>query len=171
MSDRQNKREQFTAKKSQNKAIIAIAAIVLIVGLGVAGMTLLGASSAGYQKVAASGGMVSIPLEKVSDGQAHFFVYQGGNQPISFFVLKSHDGVVRAAFDSCDVCYKDRKGYRQEADFMVCNNCDQKFRSDRINEVSGGCNPAPLERVVRDGQLLIAEADLQAGAWYFSTTN
>ena len=167
MSDRQNKREQFTEKKSQSKAIVLVAALALILGLGVAGWTLLGSSPSGYQKVDPRGGMVSIPVEKISDGQAHFFVYDGGAAPISFFVLKSHDGVIRAAFDSCDVCYKDKRGYRQEGDFMVCNNCDQKFQSDRINDVSGGCNPAPLERLVRDGQLLIAEADLKAGAWYF----
>ena len=29
---------------------------------------------------------------------------------------------------------------------MVCNNCGQKFSSDLINEIKGGCNPAPLER-------------------------
>jgi uncharacterized membrane protein len=50
---------------------------------------------------------------------------------------------------------------------MVCNNCDQRFRTDRINEVKGGCNPAPLERTVAGDRVVIAEADIAKGAWYF----
>ena len=75
--------------------------------------------------------------------------------------------MVRAAFDACDVCYAAKKGYRQEGNFMVCNNCGQKFISTRINEVRGGCNPAPLERKIVGDKLVIATADILTGARYF----
>ena len=29
---------------------------------------------------------------------------------------------------------------------MVCLNCDQRFPTDKVNVVKGGCNPAPLKR-------------------------
>jgi uncharacterized membrane protein len=76
--------------------------------------------------------------------------------------------VIRAAFDTCDVCYPEKKGYRQEGDFMVCNNCDQKFRTDLINVVKGGCNPAPLQRELQGDQVVIRLAALEEGSWYFN---
>jgi uncharacterized membrane protein len=81
--------------------------------------------------------------------------------------VKSIDGIVRAAFDACDVCYKSKKGYRQEGDNMVCNNCNQKFRTDQVNEVKGGCNPAPLNRRIEGTQVVISGQDILKGAWYF----
>ena len=47
---------------------------------------------------------------------------------------------------------------------MQCNNCGRRFRSDQINVLEGGCNPAPLERKVVDGQLVIQTTDLEAGS-------
>ncbi|HEY7527662.1 MAG TPA: Fe-S-containing protein, partial [Candidatus Deferrimicrobiaceae bacterium] len=58
-----------------------------------------------------------------------------------YFVLRSSDGTYRAAFDACDVCFRANRGYRQEGDLMVCNQCGQTFPSVKINEVKGGCNP------------------------------
>jgi uncharacterized membrane protein len=76
---------------------------------------------------------------------------------------------MRAAFDACDVCYREKKGYRQEGMFMVCNNCDQRFRTDLVNEVKGGCNPAPLERRVEGNEIVIRTADIAKGGWYFQS--
>ena len=86
---------------------------------------------------------------------------------IKFFVIKSSDGVIRAAFDACDVCFPAHKGYTQEGDFMVCNNCGRKFHTARINVVEGGCNPAPLNRTTADGQMVIRVADILSGARFF----
>jgi len=84
----------------------------------------------------------------------------------SFFVLKSSDGVIRAAIDACDVCYRSGKGYVQESDFMVCTNCGRRFASTRINEIKGGCNPAPLNRKIIGKNLVIAMKDINANSWY-----
>jgi uncharacterized membrane protein len=120
-----------------------------------------------FQMVKAEKGIVRIPISKVNDGKAHFFTYKDEEKNINFFVLKSSDGVIRAAFDACDICYKERKGYRQEGDYMVCNNCGQKFPSTRINDVKGGCNPAPLNREVRGEYLILKVSDIQKGKSYF----
>ncbi len=167
MSDRQDKRTQFEEKKSGSRgkllALVLVAAVVVVA----VGWSFLGTSAMKYQQLKPNHGMLSIPVAGVSDGQAHFFSLASGKSSIDFFVLKDKSGVLRAAFDACDVCYKAKKGYRQEGDFMVCNNCNMKFRSDRINDISGGCNPAPLNRTVEGAHLVVAESDVKAGAWYF----
>ena len=120
-----------------------------------------------YTAVQATDGVVRWPLTTFDDGQAHYYSFVDGGKSIDFFVLKSSDGVVRAAFDACDVCFGARKGYRQEGDVMVCNNCGQRFPSVKINEVRGGCNPGPLERTVEGTDLVIRSSDIATGAGYF----
>ena len=75
--------------------------------------------------------------------------------------------MIRAAFNACDVCYLDKKGYRQEGDDMVCNNCGQRFPSELINEVRGGCNPSPLVRTIEGDEVVIRVDDILSGARYF----
>ncbi len=112
-------------------------------------------------------GQLQIALAEVSDGKVHHYqVKADDGTMVTFFVLKSKDGVVRAAIDACDVCYKAGKGYFQDGDFMVCENCGQKFASNRINVVKGGCNPAPLNRVVKGDKLVIDMKDINANKWY-----
>ena len=87
---------------------------------------------------------------------------------IRYFVIKSADGVIRAAFDACDVCWPAGKGYYQEGDDMVCRNCGRHFASVMVNEVQGGCNPAPLKRTIQDGQVLLKVEEILAGRTYFN---
>lgn len=117
---------------------------------------------------AGAGGDVVLPVANFADGQARFYRYAtAAGREIRFVVMKNSDGVVRAAFDTCDVCYRERRGYRQVGDNMVCNNCGKAFRSVDVNVLQGGCNPAPLERIVRNDQVVLTAAALDAGAWYF----
>ncbi len=120
-----------------------------------------------HKKVKAADGEIRIPIQSVNDGKAHHYVYSGQDQEVKFFVVKSADGVIRAAFDACDVCFKSKKGYSQDGEFMICNNCGRKFHSNRINVVKGGCNPAPLQRMEKDNYLVIQVADVLKGAKYF----
>jgi uncharacterized membrane protein len=114
-----------------------------------------------------TGDMVSMPVSTFDDGKAHYFQHPAGDLTVRYFILKSADGVIRAAFDACDVCWPSGKGYAQDGDFMVCRNCGQRFHSTKVNEVKGGCNPAPLERRVENGILLIRVSDILAGMVYF----
>lgn len=111
--------------------------------------------------------LIKIPVADINDGNAHYFrVEAEDGVMVTFFVLKSSDGIVRAAIDACDVCYRSGKGYIQEGDFMVCANCGMKFASNRINEVKGGCNPAPLKRRIDDRNPVIEMKDINANSWY-----
>ena len=108
------------------------------------------------------------PVSMFADGKARHFEYQTGEHTIKFFILKSSDGVIRAAFDACDVCWPAGKGYYQEGDQMVCRNCGRRFASLRINEVRGGCNPAPLTRNIVGDQLVIKAEHIMEGLQYFN---
>lgn len=173
---RQQKKAEFQAApaKSSDKRKYSVL-VGLIVVLSAAAVYLIwsggkseGALNANARTLSAPGQDVQIPLSEVGDGKAKFYNYTlADNQKVSFFVVKSSDGIIRAAFNACDVCYEHRRGYRQEGDDMVCNNCGQHFPSDRVNEVKGGCNPAPLERRVEGDHLVIKANDLRQGAFYF----
>ncbi len=113
-------------------------------------------------------GVFAVPEASLQDGKAKHFQYKASpNLWIRFFVVKSVDGQIRAAFDACDVCFSAKKGYVQQGANMVCINCGLKFRTDRINEVKGGCNPSPLGRKVQNGQVLISQQDVMSGARLF----
>ena len=120
-----------------------------------------------HKKIKDVDGRIEIPLKKVDDGKAHYFQYEGDTASVRFFVVKSRDGVIRAAFDACDVCFSAQKGYSQDGDFMICNNCGRRFHSSRINVVEGGCNPAPLRRQVVGDTLVIQVSDVVPGGRYF----
>ncbi|MBG0777874.1 MAG: DUF2318 domain-containing protein [Desulfovibrionaceae bacterium] len=120
-----------------------------------------------YERVAPENGVVRIDVSDVDDGRVHYFSYASQGKDVRFFVVRSHDGVIRAAFDACDVCWREGKGYAGDGEAVVCNNCGQRFAAQKINEVKGGCNPAPLRRVVDGGTVLIAAADIMEGARYF----
>jgi uncharacterized membrane protein len=112
---------------------------------------------------------VVYPVKDFQNGKARFYSHPAGNGvTIKYFVLKSSDGVIRAAFDACDVCWREGKGYEQKGDFMVCKNCGRRFASVRVNEVQGGCNPAPLTRTSQGNKLVLQVKDILEGKPYFT---
>ena len=121
-----------------------------------------------YKSVQDTNGEVRINIGDVSDGKAHYYTYKKEGKTIKFFVVKSPDGVIRAAFDACDVCWPAGKGYFQDGDEMVCRNCGRRFASVLVNEVQGGCNPAPLNRSIEGDQLVIKTEDIMNGQTYFN---
>jgi uncharacterized membrane protein len=121
-----------------------------------------------YDAVKAANGIVTIPLAKVSDGKAHFFKLADGGKDVKFFVVKGSDGRIHTAFDACDVCYREKKGYEQQGDQMLCKNCNKKFPINRIGQESrGGCNPSYLAVRVDASNIRIMVDDVRAGAAFF----
>ncbi len=112
-------------------------------------------------------GMIVIPIKEVSE-KAKFYTYKGAGAEIRFFVVKSSDGVIRSAFDACDVCYHAKKGYTQDGDNMVCNNCGMRIPTIMVNKVKGGCNPSPLKHVIEGDELRIEQRDIEEGSRFFS---
>lgn len=156
-------------KRSKAPLLAMIACAVVVVGAGVAFWGLRGGpASEAVSTSEARAGEITFPASQFDDGKARFFQYEAGDGvTIKYFVLKSSDGVIRAAFDACDSCWPAGKGYQQQGDDMVCRNCRRHFPSAQVNEVRGGCNPAPLKREVRDGKVVIRVADILEGRRYF----
>jgi uncharacterized membrane protein len=143
--------------------------LVLLVAAGI-GYYMTSSTSPAVQPQAvadAVGSSVAYPVSMFEDGKAHHFDYKSGNLNIKYFILKSSDGIIRAAFDACDVCWPAGKGYYQDRDDMVCRNCGRRFASVMINEVQGGCNPAPLNRIVQGDQLILKVNEIIKGRSYF----
>jgi len=149
-----------------NRSVTAlIVAVLMVVSTVVGGQAL---SFGKYEKVKAENGTVSIALSKVSNGKAHFFKFADNGKEIAFFVVKASDGSLRVAFDACDACYRDKKGYEQQGDKMNCRNCNQKFAINRLGpNVSGGCNPGYLPGRTSGSAFVIKADDLKQGARYF----
>jgi uncharacterized membrane protein len=120
-------------------------------------------------KVDAGVTFVSYPETTFADGKARHFQYKtSGATTVRYFVLKSSDGVIRAAFDACDVCWPENKGYYQDGDYMVCKNCGKRFQSTKVNVVTGGCNPSALERTIQDGKVVIQVKHIEEGKRFFA---
>ena len=123
-----------------------------------------------YSQTVSSGltSQVTYPESMFDDGNARHFQYSSNGVTIKYFILKSSDGVIRAAYDACDVCWPAGKGYYQSGDDMICRNCGRKFASVLVNVVQGGCNPAPLNRKVENGNVVIQINDILNGKQYFN---
>jgi uncharacterized membrane protein len=122
-----------------------------------------------YMALAAQPTEIAYPVKNFQNGKAQFFQYKTGDGvTIKYFIVKSSDGVIRAAFDACDVCWPEGKGYFQKDDYMVCKNCGRRFASDRVNVITGGCNPGALKREVLGDKLVIKAKDIAEGKKYFN---
>ena len=159
-------------KRSVNPVTIILGVLILISAVGAAYyITDTGSPAPSQSAVAAnptSSDVIKYPVSMFTDGKARHFEFAASNLTIRYFILKSADGVIRAAFDACDVCWPAGKGYYQEGDDMVCRNCGRRFESVKINEVKGGCNPAPLNRSIQGDQLVIKAEDILQGQTYFN---
>eukprot|EP01022_Parablepharisma_sp_SALTPOND_P019536 TRINITY_DN33549_c0_g1_i1.p1 TRINITY_DN33549_c0_g1~~TRINITY_DN33549_c0_g1_i1.p1 ORF type:complete len:1133 (+),score=201.44 TRINITY_DN33549_c0_g1_i1:920-4318(+) len=163
-------------KKGASKALalVLVLAAVVLAG-GVAWWTMGGGEQPTANYPAASTAqsqtgeqVVALPVKLFADHKARHFEHRlAGGITVRFFVIKSSDGVIRAAYDACDVCWPSGKGYYQDGDVMVCANCGRRFPSVSVNEVKGGCNPAPLRRMVKGDEVIIRVADIADGRRYF----
>ncbi len=159
-----------------NRRIIwaVVAVIVAVSGIayvaGTRSQSTASAISIATVERPSNGGLkqISYPLSLFDDGKAHHFEYKTEESTIRFFMIKGADGIIRSAFDACDVCWPAGKGYVQAADAMICIHCNRRFPVSRINKDQGGCNPAPLNRTVQEDQVVIQVQDILPGKRYFN---
>jgi len=111
-----------------------------------------------------------VRLGLFSDNQARFYnVETPDGKTIYFFVVKDKNGIYRAAANACAVCFKTYKGFRQEGNEIVCNNCGNRYPIEKIATEKGGCNPGPINPnlEVKNGQIIIEQADIEQVAGLF----
>ncbi len=125
-------------------------------------------SSSEIKSLKAQNGQVSLDASEISDA-AKFYSFNSDNADIKFFVLKSSDGKIRAAFDACQVCYSRKLGYEQDGDQMICKNCGNIFPAIKISEEKGGCNPVPISNdlKIENDKITLNVADIETGLVLF----
>lgn len=101
--------------------------------------------SRNFSKVQTEGDIV-ITKEEVT-GKASFYPYEIDGVNLEVMVVKAEDGTVRTAFNTCQVCYSSGRGYyKQEGDYIVCQNCGNSYTSEEVEVITGGCNPVPITK-------------------------
>ena len=106
-------------------------------------------------------GVLSIELEKVSDGHLHKFSYVTPNKiDVRFLVVKKPVGTAYGVgLDACDICGP--AGYYERGDEVVCRRCDVVMNKNTIG-FKGGCNPVPFAYEIREGKIFINAEELTA---------
>lgn len=111
-------------------------------------------------------GKARIPLSRLEAGKMAKFVYRHRQADVRFILIKD-EGEVRSIFDDCGVCPP--LGYAQlENGNLYCLNCNTEIALATV-ELAGGCNPIPLAAEVEEEAVVIAAADLMAGARNFGS--
>jgi hypothetical protein len=96
-----------------------------------------------------SAGDLKIPKKEVTS-TVKFYPYKAGGVLMEVLALRAPDGTVRTAFNTCQVCYASGRGwYTQKGDYLVCNNCGNRFLSRQVELVKGGCNPVPITKEMK----------------------
>ena len=111
---------------------------------------------------------VGVPKADLSTTAVHY-EYDGETATIRYFAVLDAASEPHVAFDACDACFPADKGYSQDGDLMVCNNCGNSYAIDELGDQagSGGCWPGYLPFTETDTELLIQVSDLEAGSYYF----
>lgn len=113
------------------------------------------------------GEYLAIPIADLSQ-TASFYKADLDGTEVELVALKDSKGNLRTAFNACQVCYSSGRGYyRQEGEYLVCQNCGNSFTIDQVGIASGGCNPWPIldsDRTVTDDEIQISYDVLKATA-------
>ena len=105
---------------------------------------------------------ILVPMDDVSDGHLHRFEYRTKNDVNVRWIVVKKPGSASfgTGLDACEVC--GNAGYYENNGKVICKRCDVVMNINTIG-FKGGCNPIPLSYEVRDGNLLFAIEDLEAG--------
>jgi uncharacterized membrane protein len=114
------------------------------------------------------GSELLIPLSDVSTS-VKYYSYETKGEDVKFFVVEGSDGQVHTAFDACEVCWQEEKGYAQNGDKMQCRNCGNQYSTNQIGTANqgGGCWPGYMQRTVSDGYVRIKLSELDRGRSLF----
>ncbi len=111
------------------------------------------------ESFALNGDIVSVPVERVSDGNLHRFEYKTPDDVgIRFIIIQKNAFAFGIGFDACEIC--GATGYYQKGNQVICKLCDVVMNINTIG-FKGGCNPIPLPYVIEDGEIRINIKDLE----------
>lgn len=92
----------------------------------------------------ASGESLVIPTADIT-ADASFYPVEVDGINMEVIAVKDSEGNIRTAFNTCQICYGSGRGYYvQSGNYLVCQNCGNRFSMDQVEIESGGCNPWPI---------------------------
>ena len=107
----------------------------------------------------AAGESMVIPTADIT-GEASFFPVEVDGTNMEVIAVRDSAGDIRTAFNTCQICYDSGRGYYvQSGDYLVCQNCGNRFSVDQVEIESGGCNPWPIfdeNKTVNDDEISIS---------------
>lgn len=126
----------------------------------------------GNQEISvSSGGNLTIPVDELTENAVFYPVNVDGTE-MEVIAVKTSDGTIRTAFNTCQICYDSGNGYyKQEDDKLVCQNCGNSFTMDQVGETAGGYNPWPIlesDWILADGKIQISYDFLKDSADIFA---
>ncbi len=144
------------SKKNNNLILVAITAVVICLSV----VILVNGKSAKSDTtnptvenseqtnegatVVASGEFLNIPTADITTDASFYTVEVDGTQ-MEIIAVRDSNGEIRTAFNTCQICYASGKGYyKQSGNYLVCQNCGNRFSMDQVGIESGGCNPWPI---------------------------
>jgi uncharacterized membrane protein len=143
--------------------IVLVVTFVVVVFLAAGGW-----GHADLERVGPDGdGLVRVDVGDLEPGEVRFYRFlNSGNQEVKFFVGRDPEGVIQTAFDANEICYKKKRGYKPQGEWVICQFCDKAFRLSEVNEGRGGCAPVPLRHRLEGDQAVFTESDMLKG-WRF----
>lgn len=91
-------------------------------------------------------GDIVIVKEDITE-KASFYPYEIDGVNLEVMAVKAEDGTVRTAFNTCQICYSSGRGYyKQQGDYIVCQNCGNSYTPEDVEVITGGCNPVPITK-------------------------
>lgn len=109
--------------------------------------------------VTISDGKLSISSDSLSDN-VKFIDYESGGTAMQIMMLRTSDGTVRSAFNTCQQCNGSPYAFFvQSGDRIMCRNCGNSFALEQIGVEAFGCNPIPVEHTEENGEVTV-ETDL-----------
>ncbi|GMO47017.1 MAG: hypothetical protein Ta2G_02330 [Termitinemataceae bacterium] len=113
-----------------------------------------------------------IPIKDVGSN-ATFYPVEIDGVRLEVIAVKTPDGAIRTAFNTCQVCYGSGRGfYKQVGDLLQCQNCGNRFRMSQVEKQSGGCNPVPItpqNKTVSDTSITIPKTYLSSAKKIFAS--
>ncbi|MDR1913791.1 MAG: DUF2318 domain-containing protein [Clostridiales bacterium] len=116
------------------------------------------------------GDSLLIPTSEISETAEFYFVTVDDTR-MGVVAVKTPDGKIRTAFDTCQVCNGSPKAYfEQSGSSLQCQNCGNKFPMNRVEVEAGGCNPIPIfekDKTVTDESITISYETLKVNKGLF----
>ncbi|MDO5727553.1 MAG: Fe-S-containing protein [Bowdeniella nasicola] len=107
-----------------------------------------------------------IPLESISDGHLHRYVYDTEAGPqVRWIVIQKAGSSYGVGLDACEICGP--SGYYEQDGQVICKLCSVAMNIATIG-FKGGCNPIPIDFEVGNGVLAIPLAVLEESATVFA---